>query len=71
MVNVSASDLTGLVTDTAEIIGALSGAVGTLAGGVYVTLNPLAIESVPQAGEQPVPLAVNVQVTPARSARSH
>jgi|SRR5215472_4486715 len=65
MVNVSASDLTGFVKDTAEIVGVLSGAVGTLAGGVYVTLYGFADESVPHAGEQGVPLAVNVQVTPA------
>ena len=56
-----------LVTDVAVIVGELSGAAGTVAGGVYVALKlgAAAGANVPHAGLQGEPPAANVQFTPA------
>lgn len=64
IVKESASDLAGLDIEVAVIVGVLFGAAGTLEGGVKSTLNGFANESVPQAGEHVMPLAVRVQLTP-------
>jgi hypothetical protein len=42
----------------------LFGALGPEPGGVYVTAEEVASDSVPQVGEHAVPLAVRFQVTP-------
>jgi hypothetical protein len=42
----------------------LFGALGPEVGGVYVTVEEVASDSVPQVGEQAVPLAVRFQLTP-------
>ena len=64
MVNVSESERPGLVADAAVIVGVLSGAAGTLEGGVYCAAAASIVKSVPHAGEHGTPFAVSVHVTP-------
>jgi hypothetical protein len=65
MVIVSLSLFVVSVTDVAVITGALIGAAGAVAGGMYATLVPVGPEMVPHVGEQDAPPAVSVHVTPA------
>jgi hypothetical protein len=68
MENVKLSDFDVFVTDVAEIVGVAFAPVGSVAGGAYraESTGELVDEvSVPQAGEQLLPPAVNAQVTPA------
>src|SRR6266705_3671254 len=60
----SLSDLDVSFTALAAMVGALLGAPGTVAGGVYITLVAVVALSVPQPGEHAAPPAVSAQVTP-------
>lgn len=63
-VKLSVSDFDESFTEVAVMFGALFGAAGAAAGGVYVTLLELGALSVPHPGEQAFPPAVSTQVTP-------
>ena len=63
-VKLSLADFEVSFVDVAEIVGTLFGDAGTVAGGVYITLLAVVALSEPQPGEQALPPAIIVQVTP-------
>jgi hypothetical protein len=64
IVKLSKSDCALFAIEVAVIFGELLGELGTVAGGLYVTLVVVLPDRVPQAGEQVLPLAVRLQLTP-------